>query len=66
MESFELDADGHEEFVELEILLRPATIQISLDGGLQNDYQWDGGASFNRGIVAVIKDDEIDFTSKVA
>lgn len=51
---------------DIELMDDQCTVSIKLERGLSGRYDWDGGAGFNEGLVAVLKEDVIEFHEEIA
>lgn len=51
---------------DIDLMDDQCTVLIRLDRGLSGQYDWDGGAGFNEGLVAIVEADEITFHEEIA
>lgn len=63
---FELAPEERDRWQDIDLMVDPASIEVSTTGGLTETYQWEGGVRWNAGLWITLRPDSIEFTSRVA
>lgn len=63
---FELAPEERDRWQDIDLMVDPASIEVSTTGGLTETYRWEGGARWNAGLWITVQSNSIEFTSRVA